>query len=103
MEDQIKALQIYIQRLEDENQYLKSLLDGAGIDYAISCAPPESPESCAGGIKNEIITQDHVLFFYSMFKGRKDVYSLRSGKPNTNTGKHGYYPQCENIWSPSLC
>lgn len=103
MEDQIKALQIYIQRLEDENQYLKSLLDGAGIDYAISCAPPESPESCAGGIKNEIITQDHVLFFYSMFKGRKDVYSLRSGKPNTKTGKHGYYPQCENIWSPSLC
>ena len=38
-----------------------------------------------------------------MFKGRRDVYSLRSGKPNAKTGKHGYYTQCDNFWKAGLC
>lgn len=80
MEDQIKALKAYIQRLEDENKYLKSLLDKAGIDHSMPSASSESFELRSGTIKNEMISQDHVLFFYFMFKGRKDVYSLRSGK-----------------------
>lgn len=38
-----------------------------------------------------------------MFKGRKDVYSLRSGKPSKKSGKYGYYPPCDNKWNNSLC
>lgn len=35
----------------------------------------------------ETITQKHAQYFYSFFKGRKDVYSKRAGKPNPKTGK----------------
>ncbi|MCR5528948.1 MAG: DEAD/DEAH box helicase family protein [Saccharofermentans sp.] len=100
MDDQIHALKAYAQSLEEENKYLKSLLDKAGIDYSLPCIHAELSQE---GIKTETLTQNHILFFYSMFKGRKDVYSLRSGRPNLKTGRHGYYPQCVNIWNPSLC
>ena len=39
----------------------------------------------------ETITPKHANYFYSFFKGRTDVYSKRSGKPNPKTGKTGYY------------
>ena len=41
--------------------------------------------------------------FYSMFKGRTDVYSKRAAKPNAKTGKTGYYTQCWNFWKDGLC
>ncbi|WP_296879637.1 DEAD/DEAH box helicase family protein, partial [Thomasclavelia sp.] len=40
--------------------------------------------------------------FYSIFKGRKDVYSKRAGKAN-KTGYVGYYPQCNNFWKAGIC
>ncbi|MDN0045064.1 alpha/beta fold hydrolase [Mediterraneibacter glycyrrhizinilyticus] len=51
----------------------------------------------------ETITQKHAQYFYSFFKGRKDVYSKRAGKPNPKTGKTGYYTQCWNYWKPGIC
>ena len=48
-------------------------------------------------------TQKHAQYFYSFFKGRKDVYSKRAGKPNPKTGKTGYYTQCWNYWKPGIC
>ena len=51
----------------------------------------------------EPITQKHAQYFYSFFKGRKDVYSKRAGKPNPKTGKTGYYTQCWNYWKPGIC
>ena len=53
-------------------------------------------------IKTEIITAKHVSYFYSVFKGRKDVYSKRSS-PNKDTGKAAYYTQCWNYWKDGLC
>lgn len=54
-------------------------------------------------IKKEHITPDHVRFFYSLFKGRRDVYSKRGGRPNPKTGKVGYYTQCWNFWKAGIC
>ena len=101
--DRVKDLQIHIQNLEEENKYLKGLLDAAGIAYEFKSIKSPMEVDEAPAIKEEILTKDKVLFFYSMFKGRKDVYSLRSGKPSKKTGKYGYYPQCANIWNYSLC
>ncbi len=102
-DDQFNELTERIKQLETENQYLKKLLDDAGIPYDKTDNMLEHNDPHVISIKEESITKNHINFFYSMFKGRKDVYSLRSGKPNTKTGKHGYYTQCDNFWKYGLC
>ncbi len=102
-DEQFNELNEHIKQLEAENKYLKKLLDDAGIPYDKANKVLEKNESQEINIKEELITKELVQFFYSMFKGRKDVYSLRSGKPNAKTGKHGYYTQCENFWKDGLC
>ena len=102
-DEQFNELNEHIKQLEAENKYLKKLLDDAGIPYDKANKALEKNESQEINIKEELITKELVQFFYSMFKGRKDVYSLRSGKPNAKTGKHGYYTQCENFWKDGLC
>lgn len=42
------------------------------------------------------ITDEKVRFMMSLFRGRTDAFSKRSGKPNAKTGKIGYYTQCMN-------
>jgi len=101
--DQIMKLQEYIRALEEENMFLKGLLNDAGISYERTPTDPSQSDDIKPEIKEEILTRENVNFFYSMFKGRKDVYSLRSGRANAKTGKHGYYTQCANIWDYSLC
>lgn len=102
-DEQFNELNEHIKQLEAENQYLKKLLDDAGIPYDKADKVLEKNEPQEINIKEELITKELVQFFYSMFKGRKDVYSLRSGNPNAKTGKHGYYTQCENFWKAGLC
>lgn len=79
-DEQFNELTEHIKQLEAENRYLKKLLDDAGISYDKTDAVPKKNEQQITGIKDEVITKELVQFFYSMFKGRKDVYSLRSGK-----------------------
>ena len=102
-DDQFNELTERIKQIETENQYLKKLLDDTGIPYDKTDNMLEHNDPHVISIKEESITKNHINFFYSMFKGRKDVYSLRSGKPNTKTGKHGYYTQCDNFWKYGLC
>ena len=102
-DDQFNELTERIKQLETENQYLKKLLDDAGIPYDKTDNMPENNDPRVISINEESITKKHVNFFYSMFKGRKDVYSLRSGKPSKKSGKYGYYPPCDNKWNNSLC
>lgn len=87
-----EGLEEKVERLEKENEYLKSLLE----KYQIEFDPLPF-------IHDEKITEVHVRFFYSMFRGRSDVYAKRSGKPNSKTGKAGYYPQCANFWKDGYC
>lgn len=66
---------------------LRSILDDAGISYAL---PPAE----------EKITTRHALEFYSLFKGRKDVFSKRTPRKD---GSAAYYPVCENFWKEGIC
>ena len=51
-------------------------------------------------IADEIITKEHIRLFYSIFKGRKDVYSKRTVRKD---GKAAYYPVCNNFWRYGIC
>lgn len=82
-----------IEHLEQENAYLRSLLEKNHIEI----------DNLPFFIHEESITELHVRFFYSYFRGRADVYAKRSGKPNPKTGKFVYYPQCANFWKEGLC
>ena len=97
--------------LEEEIVYLKGLLDEAGIEYH---SPKENKsddtieqiamlEDQGARIIPVQLTPQHANFFYSVFKGRRDVYSKRNGKPNPKTGKTGYYTQCWNFWKDGIC
>jgi len=88
-----------IEYLEKENQYLKSLLDNAGISYDIPLSVEKQsifdPDQGARILPKEITAEDANAFF-SMFWGRTDVYSKRSIKKST--GEVSYYTQCHNFW-----
>lgn len=55
-------------------------------------------EDQASLIQKTPITQSKIDLFKSYFKGREDVFSLRSGKPNSKTHKYCYYPVCATYW-----
>lgn len=102
--------------LNEEIKRLQLLLSQAGIPYGKGIQEKERPAAQQKDsvmsetetvreqfIIPEMITQKHAQYFYSFFKGRKDVYSKRAGKPNPKTGKTGYYTQCWNYWKPGIC
>lgn len=105
----IRELQEKILLLESKVDYLQGILLDAKIPYevspnseAISSSVDDVIDQGARIIKEEI-TKTHFKFFYSMFKGRMDVYSKRGSKPNPKTGQTGYYTQCWNFWKDGLC
>lgn len=55
-------------------------------------------EDQASLIQKIPITQREIELFKMYFKGREDVFSLRSGKPNSKTHKYCYYPVCATYW-----
>lgn len=105
-----------IRLLNEEIKCLQLLLSQAGIPYGKGIQEKERPAAQQKDsvmsetetvreqfIIPETITQKHAQYFYSFFKGRKDVYSKRAGKTNPKTGKTGYYTQCWNYWKPGIC
>lgn len=106
----ITELQQKINTLESHVAYLHSLLDNAKIPYNENYIESEKVNSNNIKTENqgeriipEHITPDHAKYFYSIFKGRMDIYSKRAGKPNAKTGKTGYYTQCWNFWKDGIC
>ncbi len=99
MTDEILSLQNKIICLEKENQYLKSLLDGAGISYHVPAIMKNGdlpdPDQGARIISRKITDHDANLFF-SMFWGRTDVYAKRTIKKSTR--EIHYYTQCYNFY-----
>ncbi len=85
----------YISYLEAEIQYLKKLLDENGISYDYE-AHLRALQSDVGDIIFPELGPEHASLLYSYFKGRQDVYSLRSSKK-------GYYTQCNNFWKYGIC
>ena len=100
-------LQSRILELEAENKYLKSLLDKAGIVYTfpntsdITTHYEEFDPNQGDRIIPLEITHGYVRRYYSYFWGRMDVFSKRY--QNKNTGKAGYFPQCDNFWRRGVC
>lgn len=87
---------LIIQDQKQEILYLRHLLDINGIPYDYQAYR----ESLATTQDNEIVfpelTREHAISFYSMFRGRKDVFSQRSAKK-------GYFTQCDNFWKYGVC
>jgi len=105
----IKELNQKIYSLESRVEYLQGIILSAKIPHKINQldegkinidARKEDQGNC---IYSEVITKNHVKFFYSMFKGRKDVYSKRGSKVSPKSGKTGYYTQCWNFWKDGIC
>ena len=85
----------YIFDLESQLQYFKKLLDENGISYDYE-AHLRALQSDVGDIIFPELGPEHASLLYSYFKGRQDVYSLRSSKK-------GYYTQCNNFWKCGIC
>ena len=85
----------YISDLESQIQYFKKLLDDNGISYDYE-AHLRALQSDVGDIVFPELGPEHASLLYSYFKGRQDVYSLRSSKK-------GYYTQCNNFWKYGIC
>lgn len=102
----INELQNRITELEKKNEYLKALLDNAGISYNTNPPYEQSSqeiydENQGGRIIPVQITHNHVRAFFSYFWGRMDVFSKRY--QNKSTGKAGYFTQCDNFWRHGIC
>ncbi|MBR1502894.1 MAG: DEAD/DEAH box helicase family protein [Prevotella sp.] len=83
--------------LIQEIRYLKGLLDANGIAYDYQ-AYRESQRIAEEEDEIELpeLTREHAIAFYSMFRGRKDVFAKRSAKK-------GYFTQCDNFWKYGVC
>lgn len=107
----IQELQQKVCSLESRVEYLQGILMEAKIPYENEIEQPKetvlntdpTEENQGARIIPEVITKNHAKYFYSIFKGRMDVYSKRGGKPNPKTGKNGYYTQCWNFWKDGIC
>ena len=78
MEDEINRLRSQVKALQEENHYLKRLLEEAGIPYV------RQPEAAPVEINRQLARR-----FYSYFWGRMDVYSKRSVNKATGKGSCG--------------
>ena len=95
----IAELEKRIRCLEKENQYLKKLLEGAGISYFEKETNDSNNKfdlDQGARILPRNITETDAKVFFSMFWGRTDVYSKRTIKKST--GEVNYYTQCYNFW-----
>ena len=86
----------FIARLESEIRYLKGLLDEKRIPYDYEAFAETEKREEPVEIEFPELTTEHVIRFYSYFRGRKDVYVKRNAKK-------GYYTQCNNFWKTGLC
>ncbi len=101
-----------IEQLRAEVARLRALLLSHGIcpDEVTPAAPAAEVEPAASvpapvveavAIRHpEQLTEKHALLLYSLFRGRKDVYSTRCV---TKEGKAVYYPVCRHFWQEGLC
>lgn len=101
----MEDLQGKIKRLEAEIAYLRRLLDANSIQYKTDFEDEEellpAPEADQG---KRVIQREPTIamvrFFYSYFRGRKDVYSKRAKLKN---GGFGYFPVSDNFWRHGIC
>jgi superfamily II DNA or RNA helicase len=77
-----------VERLREENERLKKLLD---IRASVPGISPISNVLSPASVTTKSSTQDKIRLFRSLFRGRDDVYAVRWEARN---GKSGYSPAC---------
>lgn len=87
-----------IRRLTAENSELKKKL--AMYEAAQGQKDPMSVIVGYESIAPTQITPELAGFFFSIFKGRADVYSRRIERKD---GRAAYYPVCVNFWKDGVC
>ena len=90
------TLENEICRLQQEISRLHLLLDQAGICYE----PIHAEDVPQDTVLPVPITDEHARLLYSVFKGRRDVYSRRGLRKD---GGSSYFPQCDNFWKYGIC
>lgn len=100
--DEMKKLQVRLNQLEEETQYLKDVLNRSKIPYNVmpwehtAEKPKEKYDQNQGDrIMPRDISVRMARYFFASFAGRTDVYARRI---TSKSGRVGYYPQCSNIW-----
>ena len=99
-----ESLRKLVRFLEYENRMLKEKLKKENIPYdeinpfeeTIDKAEEYDPDQGERIITPPFITEQMAYLFFSMFKGREDVFA-RQGKNG------GYFPQCDNRWNDRIC
>lgn len=87
-----------IRRLAAENKELKKRLAEYESAQNETSAANEIP--CIETLKPAEITPEMARFFFSVFRGRTDVYSRRVERKD---GRAAYYPVCVNFWKDGIC
>lgn len=88
-----------LEALRAENARLIALLEAHGIEWRL---PPEpAPVSTIEAEPSNFSTQEKVVLFRRLFRGRTDVYPIRW--ESKATGKTGYAPACANEWLADVC
>jgi len=81
--------------LQTENARLIALLEAHGIEWRIPPKPEAvTPPSPLEMTPSNLSTDEKVLLFRRLFRGRDDVYPIRW--ESQKTGKSGYAPACAN-------
>lgn len=88
-----------LQRLRDENQFLRAKLAENGISWEYPPASPRVADAPPSAVTT-LETAEKVALFRRLFRGRMDVYPRRWESPK---GKTGYSPVCGNEWVPGVC
>jgi len=95
IEQQLQKALIELNKLKQENEYLKTLLNKHNIPLSKIKTTNEG-----NMITNYSPPEKKVNLFMSLFKGRNDVYAVRWDSAN---GRSGYSPACEHEWKPTIC
>ncbi|MCW5597951.1 MAG: DEAD/DEAH box helicase [Nitrosomonas sp.] len=90
-----------LRRLREENARLKELLTQHGITWEepTAAAPVPAPTESAPA-PTHFTTDDKIVLFRRLFRGREDVYPQRW---ESAKGTSGYSPACGNEWKPGIC
>lgn len=99
----LDSLRLLVRELQAENRRLKEQLKKANIPFSEEKIFEDKVEDSVEfdpdqgeRIKCRYITDDLIKYYFSMFRGRMDVFAKRSKNGN-------YYPQCDNRWNEKLC
>jgi len=86
-----------LQFLRTENARLIALLERHSIEWRL---PPQTEAPVLEIDSNTLTTEEKVMLFRRLFRGREDVYPIRW---ESKAGKSGYSPACANEWKRGVC